>query len=61
MTNKPKVVVHNHTCDEGGSMPTGVVKEAIVKIETQTCIGWVDTTEDFTYTRCGLNYRLHTI
>ena len=43
-------------CNEGDT-PEGLNINQLTKIESHTCIGWLDITEDFKYTLCDVKYR----
>ncbi|AHK11114.1 hypothetical protein S14_2 [Shewanella sp. phage 1/4] len=44
-------------CHTDGYMPDDVILNDIIKVETHTCIGWIDVTEDFQETSNNVKYR----
>jgi len=50
-----KTLIYN--CKEDHIQPAELYLAKIVKVECKTCIGYVDVTDEFEYTRNGNIYR----
>ena len=46
-----------YKCEADFDLPESVHLDDVKKVEVKTCIGWIDCTDDFTYTLNGNDYR----